>query len=293
MIPILNIEQFDKEINSKDVYSNELAVHLRKNSKFVHSAHRHDFFLCVVFSAGTGIHEIDFNHYAIQPGCVFFLKPGQTHLWKFESAPEGYIFFHTKEFFEYGFSNTEITQFPFYYSNENPPNLQLTLDELALIKSRFKEINFEYNTSATYKEQKLCSLINLAYIDLARLYTNFESYTIAGSTTYLKTLRVLETLIQEFYRSEKSVAFYADKLNITTKHLNRITNYSLDKTPLELINERIILEAKRLLVHSEDSLMEISDFLGFNDYAYFSRVFKLKTKSSPSDFRNHYKKRTI
>ncbi len=288
MIPILNIEQFEKKVLSNEVYSNELAAHLRKNSNIVHSAHRHDFFLCVLFTKGSGTHEIDFNNYDIEPGCVFFLKPGQTHLWKFDGDPEGFIFFHTRDFFE--FSNTKLTQFPFYYSQENPPNLQLKLDDLETIKMYFKEINTEYHKSAPFKEQKLCSLINLAYIDLTRLYTSFESYKTVRSTTYLATLRKLEALIQKFYRDEKSVAFYAEKLNITTKHLNRITSNTIGKTPSEIIQERIILEAKRLLVHSEDSLAEISDLLGFDDYAYFSRVFKLKTGSTPSSFRNHYKK---
>jgi len=73
---------------------------------------------------------------------------------------------------------------------------------------------------------------------------------------------------------------------------NRITKNTINKKSSELISERIILEAKRLLVHSEDSLADIAEFLGYEDYAYFSRVFKLKTKSSPSDFRNHYKTKT-
>jgi len=290
MIPILNIEQFEKEVCSNEVYSNKLAAHLRKNSNIVHNAHRHDFFLCVLFTKGTGTHEIDFNNYDIRPGCVFFLKPGQTHLWKFDSSPEGFIFFHTRDFFEFGFSNTKLTQFPFYYSQENPPNLQLTSDDLTLMKNRFMEINTEFHKNAPFKEQKLRSLVNLAYIDLARLYTSLESHQIVGSTTYHTSLRKLEAFIQKFYRSEKSVAFYAEKLNITTKHLNRITTTTIGKTPSKIIQERVILEAKRLLVHSEDSLAEISDLLGFEDYAYFSRVFKSKTWSTPSSFRNHYKK---
>lgn len=290
MIPILNIEQFDRVIHSNDVYSNELSDHLTKNKEIVHSAHRHDFFLCVFFTKGTGIHEIDFNNFDIQPGCVFFLKPGQTHLWRFDSDPEGFIFFHTRDFFEFGFSNAKLTQFPFYYSDENPPNLQLKCDDFKSIKGLFKEINDEYYKDAMYKEQKLSSLINLIYIDLTRLYTSFESYRVIGSTVYLSYLRKFEELIQKYYRKKKSVAFYAKELNISSKHLNRITTNTIGKTPSEIINGRTILEAKRLLVHSEDSLAEISDSLGYEDYAYFSKVFKMRTKTTPSNFRDNYKK---
>ncbi len=290
MIPILNIEQFDKVIHSHDVYSNELSLHLKKNSHIVHTAHRHDFFLCVLFTKGIGIHEIDFNNFDIQPGTVFFLKPGQTHLWKFDSPPEGFIFFHTSDFFEFGYSNTKVAQFPFYYSNENPPNLHLKKDDLPSIKQLFKEINDEYNTDAIFKNQKLSALINLLYIDLTRLYSNFESHSNVGSTVYLSTLRKFEVLIQKKYKENKSVSFYAKELNISTKHLNRITKNTIGKSPSQIIKERLILEAKRLLVHSEDSLKEISNILGFEDYAYFSKVFKMTTNKTPSVFREKYKK---
>ncbi|MDC6384666.1 helix-turn-helix domain-containing protein [Flagellimonas taeanensis] len=289
MIPILNISEFEKKIRSNEVYSNELGKHLMNNSDIVRTAHKHDFFLCVLFTKGRGTHEIDFNNYDLGPGSVFFLKPGQTHLWKFDSEPEGFIFFHTRDFFEIGFSDTKLEQFPFYFSNENPPNLHINYDNLEQLKIRFAELNSEYYRNLPFKEQKLQSLIRLIYIDLTRLYSSFESHNIIASTTYLNTLRNLETLIQKNYRKEKTVRYYAERLNITTKHLNRITMASIGKSPSELIQERLLLEAKRLLVHSENSLVNISDFLGFKDYAHFSKVFKVKAGSTPTDFRKKYK----
>lgn len=289
MIPVLNIEQFENKERLIDVYSNQFGNHVSTNKDIVHTAHRHDFFLCVLFTKGTGMHEIDFNSYRIGPGSVFFLKPGQTHLWSFESEPDGFIFFHTRDFFEFVFSNIKLTQFPFYFSNENPPYLELKMDELESIRSRFKELNDEYYKSGTYWMQKMTGLIHLLYVDLARLYTISGSHKIIGSTTYLNTLRNMEVLVQEYYREEKSVQFYADKLNITSKHLNRIAKYTIGKTASEIISERVILEAKRLLVHTGDSLTDIGFLLGYEDYAYFSRMFKLKTGSLPSNFRNRYK----
>ena len=105
---------------------------------------------------------------------------------------------------------------------------------------------------------------------------------------YLTTLEALETFIEEFYRTEKSALFYANKLNISTKHLNRITKISLGKTTSNLISERVILEAKRLLIHSKNSLSSVAETLGYEDYAYFSRVFKQKTKSTPQGFKKQF-----
>ncbi|WP_430967158.1 helix-turn-helix domain-containing protein [Spongiimicrobium sp. 2-473A-2-J] len=77
-------------------------------------------------------------------------------------------------------------------------------------------------------------------------------------------------------------------MHITPKHLNRITKATLNKKTIELITERVILEAKRLIVHSTSSLTEVARILGYEDYTYFSRVFKLKTNSSPQKFKKRY-----
>ncbi|WP_411030713.1 AraC family transcriptional regulator [Spongiimicrobium sp. 3-5] len=287
-IPILNIEQFEQEESLADFYSNNLAPHLAKNKEIVHKPHRHNFFLCVLFTKGSGLHEIDFSAYPVTPGSVFFLKPGQTHSWNFNSTPEGYIFFHTQNFYELYFSNKKLVQFPFFYSYKNPPNLLLGPDNLRAVASRFKEINTEYNESLVYKKQKLASLVNLAYIELTRFYAGFEPQKKMLSSTYLNTLDALENKIERYYKTEKSAKFYAESLNVTSKHLNRIVRTTLNKTTTELINERILLEAKRLIVHSENSLASISEILGYEDYAYFSRVFKLKTNSTPLEFKKSY-----
>lgn len=287
-IPILNIEQFEKEESLADFYSNDLQQHLKKNAQIIHKPHKHDFFLCVLFRKGSGVHEIDFNTYPIQPGSVFFLKPGQTHFWNFDSTPEGYIFFHTPDFYELYFLNRKLSQFPFYYSLKNPPDLVLTSEELESAAVRFKEINIEYHQDSAYKKQKLISLVNLAYIDLTRHYANYEPIEKVLSSTYLQALERLENIIEECYKAEKSAKFYADKLHITPKHLNRITKVTLNKTTTELITERVLLEAKRLIVHSGNSLTEVAETLGYEDYAYFSRVFKLKTGKTPLGFKKTY-----
>lgn len=287
-IPILNIAQFDEEESLEDFYSNDLKKHLTKNEKIIYKPHKHDFFLCILFSKGSGIHEIDFNTYAIEPGSVFFLMPGQTHYWKFDSEPEGYIFFHSQDFYEFYFWNKKLQQFPFYYTYNNPPNLIVPPNKRLLLESRFKEINLEYYQNSIYNKQKIASLINLVYIDLSRFYVGPETAHSGFSPAYLNTLTALENTIERFFKTEKSARFYANRLGYTSKHLNRITKTTLNKTTTDLITERVILEAKRLIVHSENTLSIIAENLGYEDYAYFSRVFKLKTNTTPLAFKKDY-----
>ncbi len=289
MIPILNITQFDKEESLTDFYSNNLKSHLIKNKNIFHKPHKHDFFLCVFFSKGSGIHEVDFDSYIVKPGSVFFLMPGQTHYWKFQEQPEGYIFFHSQVFYEFQFSNKKLQRFPFYYSYKNPPYLYLAKDEMPVIKSYFEQINSEYNQTLVFNRDKIISLVDLIYIDLSRSYINKETKRASSTPTYLKTLASLEVLIEQFYKNEKLAKFYAEKLNVSPKHLNRIAKMTLNKTTTDLIIERVILEAKRLIVHSDSSLSLIGHNLGYEDYAYFSRLFKLKTDKTPLEFRKEYR----
>jgi AraC family transcriptional activator of pobA len=98
-------------------------------------------------------------------------------------------------------------------------------------------------------------------------------------------------LLEENYQEERTADFYASQLGISGKRLNQILKEKLDKTGMQLIHDRIILEAKRKIIHSEYTLKEIAYDLGFTDRPYFSRFFKKQTGSSPEDFqkqaRNH------
>lgn len=288
-IPALNIREFEKEEQLEDFYSSSFSKHVDANRDLFYKPHSHDFFLCVFFTSGTGEHEIDFNIYDIKPGKIFFLRPGQSHFWKFDEVPEGYIFFHTQQFYDLHFLNHKLSSFPFWCSHNNPPVLKLSPNKIERIQTQFEEINSEYVKKKPYKKLKLVNLLNLVYIELSREYSGEESHLSSTSPAYIKTLGALELLVEDFHRSEKSAMFYADKLNITTKHLNRITKETLNKTTTDLITERVILEAKRLLVHSPNTFSKISEMLGFSDYAYFSRVFKARTGISPLEFKRAYK----
>lgn len=285
-IPVLNISQFKESASLNGVYINSFSNHIQLNKNLINRPHSHNFYLCVLFTAGTGTHEIDFNSYTINPGKVFFLKPGQTHFWKFETQPEGFIFFHSQEFYELKFLEHTLHSFPFFYSCQNPPVLELIPKKLNELKVKFREAYTEYQQ--TNLELKIVTSITNIYIELTRAYTVDINLEKLYSPNYYNKLENLENLINTHFYKEKSPKFYADKLSITTKHLNRVVKKTINKTTSQLISERIILEAKRLIVHSHDNLANIAYTLEFSDYAYFSKFFKSKTGITPFDFRKKY-----
>ena len=98
-------------------------------------------------------------------------------------------------------------------------------------------------------------------------------------------------LIELNFYEERKAEFYAAKLDVSTKRLNQILKEKLDKTAVQLIHDRVILEAKRQLIHSEHTVKEIAYTLQFKDPSYFSRFFKTHTGQTPNQFQEELQRR--
>ncbi|MBC7864856.1 MAG: helix-turn-helix domain-containing protein [Bacteroidia bacterium] len=287
-LPVYNIENFQSPVDEKDFYADYFISHLRHH-KFVEAPHKHDFFLVVLFTKGSGIHEIDFTSYPIKPGSVFLLSPGQTHGWKLSADIDGYIFFHSRAFFDINFKSKKVHDFPFFSSSFNSPVIYMKDKSFQKIKKLFLEIISEFKMSALMKQAKLCSLTDLLYIELSRLYLQ-KKETVIQNHLYLSKIKLLEELVDRNFLKIKSPSDYADRMNMSEKHLNRICKTCLNKTTGDFISDRIILEAKNLLIHSTLSVKEVANKLNYSDSAYFSRLFKKKCGETPLGFAKKYLK---
>ena len=107
-------------------YANYLNPHV-KTHHFTELPHKHDFYLVVLITQGTGTHEVDFKSYDVEPGIMFMLKPGQMHFWKFSDDIDGFVFFHDATFFDEGYSAMSIREFDFFSSMQNEPVVYLSL----------------------------------------------------------------------------------------------------------------------------------------------------------------------
>jgi AraC-like DNA-binding protein len=91
--------------------------------------------------------------------------------------------------------------------------------------------------------------------------------------------------VEIHFRKERQVQFYACQMNKPPKTISNIFSLYFKKTPLQVIHERIITEAKRLFYYTDKSVKEIADELGFEDAGHFSKLFKNVTALNPSDFK--------
>lgn len=285
-LPVFSIDEFDHAEGDHDLYANTLADHLAHHH-FIKVPHKHDFYLTVFFTRGTGTHEVDFTNYKVRPGSVFFLSPGQMHNWNLSADADGFVFFHTREFYDLKFQSRRISDLPFFSALYSSPVIYASLSLQKKIEPLFMSILREYRSGRLMKDAMLISLIDQLYIEFARVYDPAVKVPQAHSG-YMEKFRVLESLIDKHYKEVRSPAVYAGMMNITPRHLNRICKSTVNKSVTEVITDRLMLEARRMLALPGNSIVDVANELGMFDQSYFSRVFKKVSGESPSGFAGRY-----
>ncbi|WP_339697404.1 AraC family transcriptional regulator [uncultured Roseivirga sp.] len=285
-IPVLHLDQFLLS-KGNGVYVNDLRQHLHDHHNMISLPHKHDFYLNVLFTKGSGIHEIDFNSYSVGPGSFFVLTPGQMHHWKLSDDVQGYVFSHSKEFYLLRDNQFELDRFPFFYSNQNTPEVKLEAETLTYLVKICQSMLEEYHDEKDHKSLRIHALITLVYVALTRAYSP-SSNKVEGISRYGSTIKTFEQLVEAQFHYRKSPAEYAELLNVSLKHLNRICNQVLGVSVSNVITGRVLLESKRLLMSKDLSIAEIANELGYTDYSYFSRLFKKHTCQTPHEFRKGY-----
>lgn len=281
--PIYDIHNFNCNAVNSDLYVNTFKNHLKEHS-FIEKPHRHNFYLLVLFTNGTGIHEIDFDKYPIKKGSLFILQPGQIHNWSLSNDIDGYIVFYSQEIYNLYFGTKKIEDYLFYKSVKSNPEMYFEKNEFAEIEMYFKLMLSESESGKPKRNDKILNFLDSINIEISRKYLLDNNHKTA---VYNHKINQFEKLIDTHFKIEKSPSFYASKMNITLKHLNRICKTILNKTATELITERVILEAKRLLIDKNKAISQVADELNYENYSYFAKLFKKETNNSPSEFRKN------
>ncbi|RMA66167.1 helix-turn-helix domain-containing protein [Ulvibacter antarcticus] len=141
----------------------------------------------------------------------------------------------------------------------------------------------EFENKDAIQSEMLRMLLSRFIIKTTRLLKS-ESASEAITDNKQELVRQFNLLVEAHFKKEHSVAFYAGKLNKSPKTISNIFS-KLKKTPLKIIHDRIILEAKRQFIYTNKTSKEIAYDIGFDDASHLSRMFKKQTGSSPTHFR--------
>lgn len=282
-IPIRNIGATQKEANFSEEFSIQEVGKLLRKTDLVQKLHRHDFFYVLVLKKGAGRHEIDFISYKVCDNSLFFMRPGQVHQHTLKAGSLGYLMAFGTGFYT-----------PFDKVSHQLLRKVSTINNYHLDVDSFKKIFFlltrifqEHTERQENYHEAIKANMALFFIELARQHN--QGSTNNATPYQQERLEGFLELLEKHITSHKKVSFYADVLNLSLYQLNTITKATLGKTCSELINESIILEAKRHLLATSGQVNQIADRLGYGDASYFIRFFKKHTGYSPEIFRHNFK----
>lgn len=283
-LPIFQIPDFGLDaLDSSHFYYAGLKNHLATH-KFIQKPHKHDFYILVVFTQGTGSHTIDFKTYDVEPGSVFYLSPGQVHSWELSPATDGHILFFSSDFYTATFTRKRLNTYSLFNSTSPFPKLEFDSAETSEILSFFEKIDQENNSPTWFTKDLLRNYIDTLLILMYRYKGRQTSFSTQEKLVH-NQFQQLELLIEKDFKKHREASYYAEQMNLSLKQLNSLCKNAIAKTSSQLVMDRVILEAKRLLTHSDLSISQIAYELEFDDASYFSRLFKKKTNLTPEHFR--------
>lgn len=263
---------------------------LRANKPHLVTPHRTNFYHIFLLEESHPTHLVDFQPIETHPYSLFFVGKGQVHQFDDLKKYKGYELIFTEDFFN--ITNSDIK----YLHNSLLFDDFFNRNILQLDKSSYQK--FQQLAESIQSEIKQTNNINKHYI-LKNLVHNFLLYAQREKSmkyplptsllpAYLSVVMLFRDLLEQQFKHQKSVAEYAQQLSITEKKLGQATKQILGKLPKEMIDERILLEAKRFLTHSQLTVKEIGFEIGFDEPTNFVKYFKKSTGRTPLEFKSLY-----
>jgi AraC-like DNA-binding protein len=289
-VPVIHIGDFEYAAAVKSADFHLAPIEALKST--LPYPHRHAFYHIVWVMAGSGSHIIDSVEYEVRPNALFLMAPGQIHDFTLSDDTVGQTISFSSEFFAFPVRSRHAeTEVPVYDFERLPAALYLTAQQAAELRGILDGIIDEYQGESMGHEDAIWSYLRVFLIKAARMGGNTSAESNSPRNVLLS--RRFKTLLEKNFNTTADAAGYAHLLNVTERALNEATRQALGSTASKLIRERVMLEARRLLLHTEESIAEISAQLSFEDPAYFSRIFKKHTGRSPLEFRRSLAKLNI
>lgn len=273
----------------------QLAIHdlndyITKHQDQTTKPHIHSYYQIIWFKEGGGKHFVDFKDYKVTENIVFFIAKNQVHYFDNNIHYNGVLLHFNEAFLVHKDSETDFFLKCNLFNNPFKQQFCSIGQETGIILDGYiSQLKREFENADEFgKEELLRAYLKSFLIQAHRTKTaqdqskNYVSFQLDE-----KRLQLIKfiNLIEENYTKGLSIAEYSRLLFVSSRTLANLTGLLLNKTPIQMIQERIIIEAQRLLIHSELNVNQVGYRLGFDDPSYFVKYFKKHIKVSPSEFR--------
>jgi len=285
-LPVHTFENFSGEKNDFSIRSFSEMGSLSRTP----FPHRHAFYEIIYIKHGEGTHIIDFEAYPITSGSIYLFSPEQIHFWQLIKPLEGSSIKFSENFLLFSPSELNLIDYlDFFHNTEYQPNIILSEGQGEEIDYLFNQMAKEYKSDGYVRDMKIRSYLIILLIEIQRIFMAGinKRDVIRGSSL----ISLFKKMVSNEFLTQRSVAYYADKLGVSEAHLYELVKQNTGLTRGQIIRKEIALEAKRQLVHTDNTIAEIGYKLYFNDPSYFGRFFKRETGLSPKSFRSQIREK--
>ncbi|MEU6369629.1 AraC family transcriptional regulator [Streptomyces sp. NPDC046931] len=243
--------------------------------------HRIDFHVVMFFNGGPVSHMVDFAEYRARAGDVLWIRPGQVHRFSRSSEYRGTVLT-----MQPGFLPRATVEATGLYRYDLPPLLHPDADGLAGLRASLVQLQREYEDTTTLPLSLHTAVLrhSLTAFLLRLGHLAASSAEVArdhADTTFTR----FRDAVEQGFATNHSVSAYADALGYSRRTLVRAVRAATGETPKGFIDKRVVLEAKRLLAHTDLPIGRVGAAVGFPDAANFSKFFHQHTDTPPAAFR--------
>jgi AraC family transcriptional regulator, transcriptional activator of pobA len=264
-------------LSIKDLYA--------KSKKQLTLPHRADFYHIIWIEKGNTTHLVDFKPVKVSGNSLLFINKGKVHFFDSSEKFEGKLVLFTDRFFCKNQNDIDFLKSSILFNDllENSP-LKLGGVKLQLVRlfelMEMEAASAPHDCQSDILKNYLHNLLLLC--DEQKRKLGFKEIPKGPDRDYAI---LFMSMVNENFGTFKSVKAYAKKIHISEKRLNRATSKIFGKSPKEMINDRVLLEVKRLLVHTNQTIKQIGFSLGFNEPTNFIKYFRQHEGQTPSEFR--------
>jgi AraC family transcriptional activator of pobA len=246
-------------------------------------AHRQTYYSLYWVIDGTGVAGIDYCDFPLQPSTLTLLQPGQVFFPRVFTPLRGLAMYFPSDFLSLT-SLGGANPFPAGAEARTLAPLAVNSDQATLIQHLMSAVADEFSGNQTGRSAMVYAAVSMLLVTAARLCPVATS---APQSSYPSVVQAYLEMVEQHFRDTLRTSEYASLLGVTPGYLNVLVKGTTGKRASEVLHQRILLEAKRLLRHTDASIAEISSYLAFADTSYFTRFFHRATGLRPTAFRQN------
>lgn len=258
-----------------------------KSKSFNHSpekAHQIEFYNLVIYTHGETEHLVDFVWHKVKKNTLVYMSKGQVHAYKFKEGVKGYVILFTESYFKKQLAKlSDDIVIRLFTSHLSSPKLDISeqsnlMNYISLLYNEF------YTEGEVYNKRHIIDGLYMIIFSKIEALKQHQTHHLKDSDRLMLFLN-FQSLLKTHYSKNRNADYYAEKLNITYKHLNVVCKEIIKSTAKQYIDDFVILEAKRNLINSNIKSTELAYVMGFEESTNFVKYFKRLTGFTPNAFK--------